>query len=57
MSDTKTAILTEVIRGVFDLLKTWWVVLGLVVMVGMYTEVLTQKNIITVMNKVVQIVK
>ncbi len=57
MSDTKTAIIMEVIRGIFDLLKTWWVVLGLVVMVGMYTEVLTQKNIITVLNKVVQVVK
>ena len=57
MSDRNTAIIMEVIRGIFDLLKTWWVVLGMVVVVGMYTEVLTQKNIITVLNKVVQIVK
>lgn len=57
MADGATALAREVIRGIFDLLKTWWVVVGLVIMVGMYTEVLTQKNIITVLNKVVQIVK
>lgn len=57
MSDTKTTIVMEIVRGIFDLLKTWWVVAGLVIMVGMYTEVLTQKNIITVLNKIVEIVK
>jgi len=57
MSDRSTVIIMEVIRGIFDLLKTWWVVLGLVVVVGMYTEVLTQKNIIAVLNKIVEIVK
>lgn len=57
MSDTKTAILMEIVKGIFDLLKTWWVVAGIVVIVGMYTDVLTQKNIITILNKVAQIVK
>jgi hypothetical protein len=57
MSTERTAIIMEVIRGIFELLRTWWVVAGLVVIAGMYSGVLTQGNIITVLNKIVAIFK
>ena len=53
MSKESTEITLEIVKGVFELLRTWWVVLALVVTVGMYTGVLTQENILMVMNKVV----
>jgi len=54
MSKESTEITLEIIKGVFELLRTWWVVLALVVSVGMYTGVLTQENVLMVMNKVVK---
>jgi len=54
MSKESTEITLEIVKGVFELLRTWWVVLALVVTVGMYTGVLTQENILMVMNKVVK---
>ena len=53
MSKESTEITLEIVKGVFELLRTWWVVLALVVTAGMYTGVLTQENILMVMNKVV----
>ena len=54
MSKESTEITLEIVKGVFELLRTWWVVLALVVSVGMYTGVLTQENVLMVMNKVVK---
>jgi hypothetical protein len=57
MSNGSTEIKLEIVKGVFELLRTWWVVLALVVGTGMYTGVLTQENVLLVMNKVVKAVE
>lgn len=57
MSDGSTEVKLEIVKGVFELLRTWWVVLALVVGIGMSTGVLTQENILLVMNKIVKAVE
>jgi len=57
MSNGSTEVKLEIVKGVFDLLRTPWVIIALVVGSGMYTGVLTKDNITTIANKVVQTVK
>lgn len=57
MSNGSTEVKLEIVKGVFDLLRTPWVIIALVVGIGMGTGVLTKDNITTVANKVVQTVK
>jgi len=57
MSNGSAEVKLEVVKGVFELLRTPWVIIALVVAIGMGTGVLTKDNITTVANKVVQTVK
>jgi hypothetical protein len=57
MSNGSAEVKLEIVKGVFDLLRTPWVIIALVVGIGMGTGVLTKDNITTVANKVVQTVK
>lgn len=57
MSNGSTEVKLEIVKGVFELLRTPWVIVALVVGIGMGTGVLTKDNITTVANKVVQTVK
>lgn len=57
MTNGSSEVKLEIVKGVFDLLRTPWVIIALVVGTGMATGVLTKDNITTVANKVVQTVK
>ena len=57
MSNGSTEVKLEIVKGVFDVLRTPWVIIALVVGIGMGTGVLSKDNITTVANKVVQTVK
>ena len=57
MSSGSTEVKLEIVKGVFDLLRTPWVIIAIVIGIGMGTGVLTKDNITTIANKVVQTVK
>lgn len=46
-----------VVKGIFDLLQQWWVWVGIAVIVGFVTGTLTQQGIVTILNKLMAIVK
>lgn len=51
------SIKEEVVTGIFDLLKLWWVWASIVVAVGFGTGTLTQHNIVTIFNIIANLVK
>lgn len=57
MSNGSSEVKLEVVKGIFDLLRTPWVIGALVIGVGMYTGVLTKENIESVASKIVETVK
>lgn len=57
MSNGGSEVKLEVVRGIFDLLRSPWVIAALIIGIGMFTGVLTKENIESVAGKVMETVK
>lgn len=51
------SIKRDVVLGIFDLLKQWWVWLAFIIMTGFATGSITSGNITNILQKTVTIVK
>jgi len=54
MSDS---IKRDIVLGIFDLLKQWWVWLAFIIMTGFATGTITSNNITGILQRIVTIVK
>jgi hypothetical protein len=57
MENNQFSVKRDIVLGVFDLLKIWWVWAAIAVISGFASGTLTSKNITPILSKVVEISK
>jgi hypothetical protein len=57
MKNNQSSVKRDIVLGIFDLLKIWWVWVAIAVISGFASGTLTSKNITPILSKVVEISK